>query len=516
MTLNLQNFPEWFSKDGSNINQEVFLHIKAKEGEVPIARRNRFLIAKYLKEKTNQITKASYNAEGDMILKVKGEKEAEKILQMNTIGTWPVTIERHRTLNSSKGVIFSPDMCWLEEEEIKEGLSDYKVTEVFIFKRTPRNGEQGGNSEPKPYGLAILTFNTQEPPKRIKYGFEYIEVRHYIPNPKRCRKCQRLGHTTKWCKSTTETCAECGQENQQNHSCGMKMCVNCCKPGHASNSRDCPTYLMHKEWEAIMVLQKKTKYEAKQIFFAKYKSLEGFMATKNKSMAQIVGNQNVSQSQDTMNRDNAITSDKPDNISTENSNTSNKKGTSDKSVNISTDSSSTSNKKGTGDKQPLAANITEKKEKQSNEITVSRVVNSARKPSYIKLKYWKQSTKGITFTLGNYINGEEVPKVDFSKFKGHKTVKTEKILKYAREVLSNEDVLKTVVREVAKNKKCNRIIVEVGKDKISVTALDEDDESGSDGQTSVEMASVTAHAEEDESLDGQESEEEGQMSVDEA
>lgn len=494
MTVNLQDFPEWFNEDYSNINQEVYIHVKAKEGDVPIARRNRFLLAKILKEKTTHITKASFNAEGDMILKIKGEKEAEKILAMKSIGSWPVTVEKHRTLNSSKGVIFCPDMCWLKEQEVVEGLSDYKVSEVYIFKRTPRNGDSGANKEPRPYGLAILTFNSQEPPKRIKYGFEYIDVRHYIPNPKRCRKCQKLGHTTKWCKSTTEICAECGQDNLQNHSCGMKMCVNCCKPGHASNSRDCPTYIMHKEWEAIMVLQKKTKYEAKQAFFAKYQSLEGFMATKNKNMAQIVGCTGVSQGQATTSISSTTTPKNSNNMATENNNTGSEKNTSTNiQQNVNNDKDKTKGST-TEEKQPQTTNnkSTSEQDKKNKEVsTVGKTLDTDRINSYLKLKDWKRSATGITFILDNHIRGGGVPRVDVSSFKGQKTDKKEKILKYAVEVLSKEDVIGSIVKEVAKHSKCSSVTVIIEKGRARVLATAEDDDTGSEGHTSVEEGQMS-------------------------
>lgn len=475
-TIDLKDFPEWFNENGTGTSQDVYLHVKSKDS-VPIARRNRFIIAKILRQKTDKIIKASFNAEGDMILNIKGEKEADKILAMTSIGTWPVSVEKHKTLNSSKGVIFCPDMCWLKEQEVVEGLCDYKVTEVFFFKRIPRSTDPGSSKEPRPYGLAIITFNTQEPPKKIRYGFEQVEVRPYIPNPKKCRKCHKLGHTTRWCKEERETCAECGQENSVDHSCVMKMCVNCCKPGHASNSRDCPTYLMHKEWEAIMVLQRKTKYEAKQLFFTKYQNLEGFLASKNRNLAQIVGSPATSNMQTTSNSSNNKKSNNSTNNVTDDKEDNNQQKQRDSITKLSINQPQASNE----DNQ--IQEVQKTTEPANNAVSK---VDTFLKNSYVKLVDYKCSEKGITFILDNHIRGDITPSVNFSKFKGSKSGTKVKVIQYADKVFKRVEIRESILREVKKINKCNRIVVKMEDGKARVTAVAEEDDSTSEEMMSVE------------------------------
>lgn len=286
ITLNINELEEWFKDDASQTSQEIYVHVKSADN-VPIAKRNRFLVAKHLKNITPNITKASFNFQGEMILKVKGIKEAEKIIKQTKIGEWPVISERHQTLNSSKGIVFNRDLCWLSEEEIKEGLEEYKVKEVYVFKRIPRYAEEGTSIEPKPYGLVVMTFDTVQPPQRIKFGFEYIQVRRYIPNPKRCKKCQRLGHTTGNCRAKKTICEQCGQgfegDGIPKHDCHTKMCVNCAKTGHASNDRECPRYLMEKEAVAISVNESVDMRTARERFFNMYSTIEAFPRTKGKT-----------------------------------------------------------------------------------------------------------------------------------------------------------------------------------------------------------------------------------------
>lgn len=509
-TINLRDFPEWLNVDSGNSNQEIYVHIRAKDGDMPIARRNRFLVAKILKEKTNNITKASYNAQGDLILRIKGEKEAEKVLGMKAIGSWQISVEKHKTLNSSKGIIYSRDMCYLSDQEVKEGLSEYKVTEVFFFKRKPRDADPGTNVEPKPFGLGVLTFNTQEPPKRVRFGFEYLEVKPYVPNPKRCRKCQKLGHTTKWCKNVEEVCAECGQGKDNKHVCGIKMCVNCCKPGHASSSRDCPRFLMEKEIEAIKVNQKMTNFEAKKFFFRKYASLEGYLTTINKTMAQIVGGQSISQAAQHTKNDNSgknLVANKADNTTKHpEENKSNQKTNAKAALEVPVQSSSNN----TSREKPAQQNTNTTAEREEvvnkDNSTVSSRLGNTDKNNIIKLQNWKYSNTGITYILDNRVKGEGLPKVDFTRMKGHKTPMKEKIFNHAKEILGRQEVLKSIMEEIAAKKTCSKVVVKVERGVVRVTAMDEEEESASEGHSSMDEDSMA--------VEGPSSMDEDSMAVD--
>lgn len=476
-TINLRDFPEWLSADCSSSNQEVYVHIKAIDGDVPIARRNRFLVAKILKGKTSNITKASYNAQGDLILRIKGEKEAEKVLGMKAIGEWKICVEKHKTLNTSKGVVYSRDMCWMTEKEVIEGLSEYKVTEAFFFKRKPREADPGSKVDARPFGLGVLTFNTQEPPKRIRFGFEYLDIKPYVPNPKRCRKCQRLGHTTKWCKNEEEVCAECGQDRKENHVCGIKMCVNCCKPGHASSSRDCPRFLIEKEVEYIKIDQKMTNYEAKKFFFRRYTTLEGYLATINKSMAQIVGGQTTQQTMASNSGKDQMTN-KINNINAQpeaNKNNQKPKGKAATEVPVQASNKNKSQEEPDQTNSKITTQEGEIISKESN--AVSNSLGNLSKKSYIKLNTWKHSLTGITYILDNHIKGDGIPKVDLTRMKGHRTPLKEKIASHAKDILGRQEVLKSIIEEATKKDSCSKIMVKVDKGVVRVTALDEEEES---------------------------------------
>lgn len=502
-TISLQDLPNWLKNDSTLTEPEMFIHVKPADN-IPVAKRNRFLLAKYLKTVTNNITKASFNGKGDLILKVKGEKEAEKVLKIQKIGDWPVTVERHQTLNSSKGVIFNPDICWLTEREIIEGLVDYKVKEVFIFKRTPRNTETIIEKVPKPFGLAVLTFDTQQPPQRIKYGFEYIEVRKYIPNPMRCRKCQKLGHTAGKCQLKKHVCEQCGKgfegDNVPTHECTIKMCVNCVQTGHASNDRDCPKYLMAKQVETIMVMDNKTRYEARQLFFSKYQSIEGYLRTIGKNLAQIVADavdNDTQKTQQTAKNTNNINNNNKKDQTLEEAKNKKPKSTTKRSNELEGANSQPKNYSQTKEvdqtnvntpNKPTTSNVSSIKNKFNSQdsdssVDMEEIVNEN---SHVKLTGWKVGTTGVTYIFSNGIKDGVIPELDLSKYEGKKKNKNNgNHIKYVNNTFNNEKFLGKIATEVSSKSNCNQVMIRIVRGVATIEAIEKEDETTSDDQMSV-------------------------------
>lgn len=274
----------------------------------------------------------------------------------------------------------------------------------------------------------------------------------------------------------------------------MKMCVNCCKPGHASNSRDCPTYLMHKEWEAIMVLQRKTKYEAKQLFFTKYQNLEGFLASKNRNLAQIVGRPATSNMQTTSNSSNNKKSNNSTNNVADDKEDNNQQKQKDSITKLNISQSQVSSE---GNQIQEIQRTTEPANNAGNQIqevqkttepannAVSKV-DTFLKNSYVKLVDYKSSEKGITFILDNHIRGDITPSVISSKFKRNKSGTKGRVMQYADKVFKRVEIRESILKEVKKTNKCNSIVVRMEDDKASVTAVAEENDSTSEDRMSVE------------------------------
>ncbi|GFW97222.1 uncharacterized protein TNCV_4784361 [Trichonephila clavipes] len=145
---------------------------------------------------------------------------------------YPLTISLHKTLNSCRGVISEPDLLTTPDGEILDGFSDQGVIQVRRITIKKDNSVI-------PTKHLILTFNSPTLPKTIKAGYLNCKIRPYIPNPLRCFKCQRFGHSQTACRGQL-TCSRCASVGHASSDCTLEQkCVNCSQP-HPTDSKLCP------------------------------------------------------------------------------------------------------------------------------------------------------------------------------------------------------------------------------------------------------------------------------------
>lgn len=146
--------------------------------------------------KPKKITKMNRNA---LLIEIANKEQGNKLLDIKKIDNNIVTTQIHRTMNEIKGTVYSEVMLHSTEEQILETLKEQGVTKVERMKRwregtlvnTPRH---------------ILTFNRTKLPPLIKLAEWHRElVELYVPTPLRCSKCQKLGHTKRWCRREADT-----------------------------------------------------------------------------------------------------------------------------------------------------------------------------------------------------------------------------------------------------------------------------------------------------------------------
>ncbi|GBM15379.1 hypothetical protein AVEN_270891-1, partial [Araneus ventricosus] len=143
------------------------------------------------------------------------------------------------TLNSSKGAISVGELFNDTVEHILEELRPQSVKHVQRIS-IRRDGKL------IPTKHLILTFSKPRLPQHVMVGYIRCPVRPYIPNPLRCYKCQRFGHSKPNCRGTL-TCARCAVAGHESNDCTAKeKCINC-KGDHPSFSRSCPSWKMEKE-----------------------------------------------------------------------------------------------------------------------------------------------------------------------------------------------------------------------------------------------------------------------------
>ena len=225
-------------------------------------------------DRFGRIVRCDRMRDGSIEVEFQSEAEAAKALGSSTFTysvrdrgvrrdvCLPISVTPHKTKNFSKGIISCFDLRDTTDEEIVEGLSGFGVTEArrIVSRR-------GGATIPT--NNIVLTFDTADLPSAITVGYTRVSVRTYVPNPMRCFRCQRFGHTKLRCRNRP-VCAKCSSPDHLDEECNSDTlrCVNCgnTQPPHASFSRSCPAYLKEKEINAIKATRNVSFREARDMY----------------------------------------------------------------------------------------------------------------------------------------------------------------------------------------------------------------------------------------------------------
>ncbi|GFW49191.1 uncharacterized protein TNCV_3057011 [Trichonephila clavipes] len=180
---------------------------------------------------------------GNLLIETNSAVETKSFLLAKTFLNLPLIVTPHKSLNSCRGVISEPDLMSTFESEILDGFSDQGVTRV-------RRIAIQKDSTILPTKHLILTFNSSQLPNTIKAGYLNCKIRPYIPNPPRCFKCQRFGHSQTSCRGQL-TCSRCASVGHASTDCTLEpKCVNCTQ-SHPSDSKQCPKWKLEKQIQEI-------------------------------------------------------------------------------------------------------------------------------------------------------------------------------------------------------------------------------------------------------------------------
>jgi len=168
----------------------------------------------------------------------------------------PVTASEHAFLNQTKGTIYYRNRCGFSEEEIKEELAPYKVSNVYRTTRKVAN-------EDIPNFVYVITFNMCEIPEEVSIGWNKCRVREYIPRPRRCFKCQGFQHSSKNCRNEMDICVNCGQESHGTPCDRPASCKNC-NGNHPASSKECYYYNLANEIVILQTRERINYREAKE------------------------------------------------------------------------------------------------------------------------------------------------------------------------------------------------------------------------------------------------------------
>ncbi|XP_055924733.1 uncharacterized protein LOC129956811 [Argiope bruennichi] len=182
-TSTATNFPTFFIIKRSSDTNETFHSVSP------------FLVEKAITSTVGEVKSTKKLRCGDLLVEVCSRKQSQQIVKMKALSNIPVTVSPHASLNSSKGVISCGELFNVPIEEITKELQIQGVSHVRRIS-IRRDGQLLNTKH------LILTFTSSKLPDHIKAGYMRLAVRPYVPNPLRCFKCQRFGHSKSSCRGT--------------------------------------------------------------------------------------------------------------------------------------------------------------------------------------------------------------------------------------------------------------------------------------------------------------------------
>jgi hypothetical protein len=237
-----------------------FLVIESTDSERNVSNLSKlspFVIEKSIKGCIGTAVQVKKLQSGGLLVEVARRAQAENLLRLTSLASLSVSVQPHRGLNSSRGVIRTPELADMDPAELLAEMKRFGVIKVDRVS-VARGGER------KPTNTLILTFNTPSPPLSLKVAYLNIPVKPYIPGPLRCYRCQRYGHHQRTCKRQP-VCFKCGSTEHEASDCSSEPKCTSCKGDHAVNFNQCPVWLREKEICRVKTLQNLSFPEARAL-----------------------------------------------------------------------------------------------------------------------------------------------------------------------------------------------------------------------------------------------------------
>ncbi|GBL86168.1 hypothetical protein AVEN_246649-1 [Araneus ventricosus] len=218
-----------------------------------------FLVHKLILSTIGEVKNVKKLKSGDLLIEVSNTSQATTISTLTTLGNLNVKVSAHKNLNCSRGVISERGLKKHTESELVQELSNQKVCGARRIQ-IKRDGKL------IPTQHVILTFSTPELPKSIKAGYLSCPIKPYIPNPVRCFKCQKFGHSQQACRSNSKICAKCSVAGHDSSDC-ISDDIKCrnCEGDHPAFSKSCPRWILEKEIQATKIRKNISFAEARKL-----------------------------------------------------------------------------------------------------------------------------------------------------------------------------------------------------------------------------------------------------------
>ncbi|GBO36212.1 hypothetical protein AVEN_5960-1 [Araneus ventricosus] len=234
---------------------ERFFVARRKDGSFNAV--SAILIHKTILASVGEVKSVKKCNNGNLLIEVWSQQQAASLMKMERIGNYEITVAPHTSLNQSRGVISESQ---LQNDTESDRLEDLKGQNVIAVRRitVKRDGQL------LPTKNLILTFSLPTIPKSVRIAYLNCSVRPYIPNPLRCFKCQRFGHTVQACRGI-QSCARCSLPGHDSQTCSETPCCINCKSDHPAYSKTCPRWKIEKEIQTVKIKQNLSFKEARKI-----------------------------------------------------------------------------------------------------------------------------------------------------------------------------------------------------------------------------------------------------------
>ena len=183
----------------------------------------------------------TFQSDGSLLIEVATPEESLKLQALAMLNGTPAKCSPHRSLNQCKGVICSTHLLKYSEERLLKEFKSQKVVDVKQMNKYI-------NGVLTPLPTYVLTFDLVRLPQKLKAAWLRLQIRPYVPAPRRCFYCQRFGHVSNSCrnklKGEKSVCDNCGQE--EHGDCRRpSFCVNC-EESHPASSNTCSRYILER------------------------------------------------------------------------------------------------------------------------------------------------------------------------------------------------------------------------------------------------------------------------------